>query len=223
MYFSSVCFFWPSFSFCSELEWTRKPILWAEGPLQLLWWRNTYSQAYCMTCFINLQQKDKSRFIMPDFNWNVFIWLLLIGWSNLKFPSIILAPEFHHLSLSSPCCICFLKSCYVIVALISQKLSYAGLPASWCPHLYPENAPLYIFSVSSNSTFQSTGPIYSLHFVLAEISRNDYQYLDKTQSFKQCSKQDPKTEKEVPISLASSSQHADLASWTYGVNRIASI
>lgn len=76
--------------------------------------------------------------------------------------------------------------------------------------------------VSSNSTFQSTGPIYSSHLLLAEISRNDYQYLDKNQSFKQCSKQDPRTEKRVPISLASSPQRTGLASWACVVNRIAS-
>lgn len=139
-----------------------------------------------------------------------------------KIPEYHLSSELHHLSLSAPRCICFLKSWYVIIALISQKLSWAELPVSWCLHLYQEIAPLYIPSASSNSTFQSTGPIYSLHFVLAEISRNCYQYLDKTQSFKQCSKQDPKREKEVPISLASCPQHADLASWACVVNRIAS-
>lgn len=156
-----------------------------------------------MTCFINLQQKDKSRFIMPD-----LIKMYLFNFHNMVKQSKI--PEYHLSSwIAIYICLSLVLAAFVswshdmLLLLWFLKTELAELPVSWCLHLYQEIAPLYIPSASSNSTFQSTGPIYSLHFVLAEISRNCYQYLDKTQSFKQCSKQDPKREKRSSNFLAS--------------------
>ena len=101
-----------------------------------------------------------------------------------------------------------------------------GWPPAGAPLPTRNHTPLPIFGVSSEPTCRSIGPIYSSYLVLAKVSlaythtKNVASIWIRPGHFKQYSKQDPRTERKVPVSLTSSPQQSGLASRVCAVSSL---